>query len=221
LKKSQQQDEGSPAWMLTYGDLVTQMLAFFIMLFAASTIQQTRWSAMVGSLKATLGVMPHQLSATQPLRLPVPRAQRAARRGITGLAGDQVMVSKIEHGRKITIASKILFEEGKADLLPEARVPLLTVAGHLRGFLNRIEVRGHAGAGEIRPGGLYADAMDLSFARAKAVRGFLVSSGSLGEKRIRVVGCGSWEPAASDLYEAERWGNWRVEIIETAEMTLP
>lgn len=221
-KKAQQQDEGAPAWMLTYGDMVTQLLAFFIMLFAASEIQQTRWSAMVGSLQATLGVLPRHPSLTDPLQLPVPAARRAPPGGKLGTEGPEITLTTIEHGRKVTIASKVLFEEGKAELLSESHRYLLDVATLFRGTLNRLEVRGHAGRDEkIRPTGHYRDAMELSLARAKAVRDFLVREGALDEKRVFVVGCSYYSPAASDRFETERWGNWRVEIVETTEMTQP
>ena len=220
-KKQEQQDEGAPAWMLTYGDMVTQLLAFFIMLFAASTIQQTRWSAMIGSLKASLGVLPRQLSAVSPLRLPVPKARRAPREGNIGIEGPNITVTQVEQGRKITVASKVLFEEGRAELLAESRQPLLEAADMFRGTLNRLEVRGHAARNENLAGGRYADTMALSLARGRAVRDFLVEQGRLPETRIFVVGCSYYRPVASDLFDEERWGNWRGEIVETTELTQP
>jgi len=46
-------EEGSPAWMNTYGDMVTLLLTFFVLLFAFSTIDAQKWEEIVSSLSGT------------------------------------------------------------------------------------------------------------------------------------------------------------------------
>ncbi|HBT17136.1 MAG TPA: flagellar motor protein MotB, partial [Firmicutes bacterium] len=50
-KKQKEQPPGSPAWMTTYSDLVTQLLAFFVLLFAYSSINETKYQEIVYSLR--------------------------------------------------------------------------------------------------------------------------------------------------------------------------
>ncbi len=53
-KKSEPpEEEGSPAWMNTYGDMVTLLLTFFVLLFAFSTIDAQKWEEIVSSLSGT------------------------------------------------------------------------------------------------------------------------------------------------------------------------
>lgn len=44
-------EEGAPAWMNTYGDMVTLLLTFFVLLFAFSTISETKWKDLVASFQ--------------------------------------------------------------------------------------------------------------------------------------------------------------------------
>jgi chemotaxis protein MotB len=49
--------EGAPAWMNTYGDMVTLMLTFFVLLFSFSTINAKKWEALVQSFSGSTGVV--------------------------------------------------------------------------------------------------------------------------------------------------------------------
>lgn len=44
------QEEGAPAWMNTYGDMVTLLLTFFVLLFSFSTVDAEKWEKLVNSL---------------------------------------------------------------------------------------------------------------------------------------------------------------------------
>lgn len=48
-KPEEPQEEGSPAWMNTYGDMVTLLLTFFVLLFSFSTIDAKKWEDIVNS----------------------------------------------------------------------------------------------------------------------------------------------------------------------------
>ncbi len=48
-KAAPPQEEGSPAWMNTYGDMVTLLLTFFVLLFSFSTIDVQKWKDIVNS----------------------------------------------------------------------------------------------------------------------------------------------------------------------------
>jgi chemotaxis protein MotB len=48
-KPEEPQEEGAPAWMNTYGDMVTLVLTFFVLLFSFSTINAEKWEAIVNS----------------------------------------------------------------------------------------------------------------------------------------------------------------------------
>ena len=60
-KLEEPHEEGSPAWMNTYGDMVTLLLAFFVLLFSFSTIDAEKWQDIVESFSGT------QIVAITPL----------------------------------------------------------------------------------------------------------------------------------------------------------
>lgn len=52
-KPESPQEEGAPAWMNTYGDMITLVLTFFVLLFSFSTIDALKWKELVSSLSGT------------------------------------------------------------------------------------------------------------------------------------------------------------------------
>ena len=56
-RKKEDAPAGAPAWMMTYGDLVTQMLTFFILLFTFSTLDTIKFRDAVISLQGAFGVL--------------------------------------------------------------------------------------------------------------------------------------------------------------------
>lgn len=57
-KKRSQDDQGGGAnWMDTYGDLVTLLLCFFVLLFSFSTIDAAKWQQLVKSFSGASGVL--------------------------------------------------------------------------------------------------------------------------------------------------------------------
>ena len=60
MRKKSGDDEGqkgAPGWMVTFADLMTLLLTFFIMLVAMSTMQEERIKVALGSLRGALGVL--------------------------------------------------------------------------------------------------------------------------------------------------------------------
>lgn len=53
-RRKEQAEEGAPAWMATYGDLVTNMLVFFVLLFSLSTVDKNKFEQVAASLSYTM-----------------------------------------------------------------------------------------------------------------------------------------------------------------------
>ena len=65
-KPEEPQEEGSPAWMNTYGDMVTLLLTFFVLLFSFSTIDATKWEEIVNSFTGLHVVAITELDPNMP-----------------------------------------------------------------------------------------------------------------------------------------------------------
>ncbi len=65
-KLEEPKEEGSPAWMNTYGDMVTLLLTFFVLLFSFSTIDAEKWQDIVNSLSGNQIVAISSLDPNAP-----------------------------------------------------------------------------------------------------------------------------------------------------------
>ena len=110
----------SSDWMITYGDLMTLLLCLFVMLYAISTLQETRFQSATESLRGAFG-----LFGGQPLNLgAVPKTS----------------------GQRV--GGTILFEWGCDELSDTAKQELNEVYRQLLGTANDVQIIGRAGFGE-------------------------------------------------------------------------
>ncbi len=231
-KKKKETEEGAPAWMVTYGDMMTLLLCFFVIIVALSEIKEDeKYRAVVESLREAFGYRGGV--GTVPSEIPPDVSPR--KRELAQLAenirmhlgestdesqeGRHTAVKRIREGMLFTIGGVSMFEKGRADLLPAAHDPLLSIAKTIRGLRLKVELRGHTcKAPSVDP--RYRDNVDLSYARARAVYDFLVGTGAdrgrIDKQRLSVSGRGSSEPLVTRAYkEVQMRQNDRVEIIVT------
>lgn len=207
--------------LVTFSDMMTLMLTFFILLFTMSEIRKDKISKTMRAFQAQFGVLPKQKASVQIFL----QAQRLTdtdsfvlRRGPPG---KHTAVTIIDEGKKtkIVIGGSELFRPGETELSPSGkRILQEEIAPDLKGYRNRIEIRGHTApvrAGEDMP---FEDLWEVGYRRSLSVMRFLVATCGLDERRFRVVSCADNEPVDSNLKEAGRNRNRRVEIIMTEEL---
>jgi flagellar motor protein MotB len=84
----------------------------------------------------------------------------------------------------------------------------------MRGYNNVISVRGHCSLNDFAPNAPRKDFDNLSFARAEAIKDYLIDTCGLEAKRIRTVACGDIQPMNAQAYDEEEHAqNRRVEVI--------
>lgn len=226
-RREEEEQAGAPAWMVTYGDMMTLLMTFFVLIVSFSEVKEEKLMQALSSFRLALGgkhLTPYlpvgHLPSTRPEIQPNPSEggrDVASVDTFESIKGPDVRVEKVNEGTKITIGGKILFDEGKAELKPTAKPKLLEVAGVLRGLPNKIDVRGHTSRVRLPENSPFKDHLDLSVARARAVRDFLVEQGHIREERVRISAASIFENVASDLYEEGRAQNNRVELTLTTE----
>jgi len=135
-------------------------------------------------------------------------AEKRARDAMDKLAAAGNSVKQESRGTVITIPGNVLFASGKSMLLAGAQARLTTVADVLKDQTDReITVQGHTDSQ-----GSDAANLQLSQARAQAVRDYLVAHG-VSANRIRAEGVGESKPVADNASPEGRANNRRVEII--------
>lgn len=206
--------EGAPAWMTTYGDMITLLLCFFVLLFTMMEIKQERVTRTMRQFQKQFGVLPAYKAQQQVFKRPqvMTTVQSFVLR--RGPKGKRTTVRTITEDQrtKMTIGGTELFRPDSADLTPAGKQMLKEdVAPSLRGFRNRIDIRGHTASSG------YEDGWYLGFQRAYAVMNYLSNECNVDRRRFRVTSCGDNEPVASNQTPKGRDKNRRVDIIMTEE----
>lgn len=209
-------DRSSPAWTITYADMATLLLTFFVFLFSASQVSEAKFQAAAGSLRANMGLRPRRGSVVEA----VPPAEVARREKLPaerqGAPGERTQVLAAAQGARVAVGGRIPFDAGESVPNESAKEILRRLADEMRGLPNLIEVRGHAERGEGARAGR-ADDLALSLERAANVLRFLAEEAGLPLKRLRAVGAGSQEPADAGLHADEPARDRRVEVVVVRE----
>lgn len=224
------QDEkpGGPVeWVVTFGDMMSLLLTFFIMLVSMSEIkEEQRYQALVESLRKRFG---HEMSPesmmpgeAKPRNAPVKKMASLgrARRVDTMRGGDRVKapvgenprVKALRQARHDVVGGEISFPEGKARLDDAGQRTLRAIAQQIGGKPQKIEIRGHTSPRPLPEGSVFKNHSDLAYARCVQVMDYLVTLG-INPKRIRLAVAGDKEPKYIAADPILRKQNSRVEIF--------
>lgn len=176
------------AWMVTFTDLVSLMLTFFVMLFAMSSVQVDKWEKMIDALSQSLNpetrktisapTAKYNISTTFRKRainldyLAAVLEEAVARDAL--LRGSRVL--NLEDRMIVALPGDLLFGPGTALLTERAQRAIFELGSVLRNVENRLGVNGHSDATPPE-GGRYASNWELSLARAIAVANALRRAG--------------------------------------------
>ena len=219
---------GIPEWVVTFGDMMSLLLTFFIMLVSLSEIKEEEtYQAMVDSMQKQFGYQ-RTIDALTPGESR-PRTSTFSVMSTTGRAktkntakggvpqkapvGEDPHVRIIRPGQMTAVGSVIFFQIGSAEIDPAARQVLREAAKQLRGKPQKIEVRGHTTAEYAARTSGTDDSMMLGFRRAAAVREFLVHEEGIETERFRVSSTADSEPMHRRGNAATVARNSRVEVF--------
>ncbi|OUM97414.1 MAG: hypothetical protein BAA04_05270 [Firmicutes bacterium ZCTH02-B6] len=227
-------EPGQSPWLLTYSDMMTLLLCFFVLLFSFSEIDVQRFRTILAAFQASLGVLDggRTLIETQPdmqgsaeweLRdvefyRPELEAQlRAVYSRVRDLVqergiGATMQVELNERGVTVRFADAVFFDLGKADLKPEALRTLDEVATLLKEVPNHIRIEGHTDNWPIRTE-RFPSNWELSTARATTVLRYLVEQHGLNPTRVSAAGYGEYRPLMPNDTDENRARNRRVDIV--------
>jgi chemotaxis protein MotB len=170
-------DSELPDWFLTYGDLMSLLLCFFVMLYAVSAFQASDRATALESFRGGFGAQGISKQTGQPLAVP---------------KGGKSKTSIITVEEQSVQGGIVVFQSGSGELTEEAKQTLNALTDTLSQSPFMIQITAYAGSGER---GVYRDSMDLSYCRAVNVWRFLVSRG-INRNCLRLCCVGDSEPAA-------------------------
>jgi chemotaxis protein MotB len=233
-KEKKEPSKPSTAWQGTYGDMITLMLCFFVMLYNPSDVDVTQLAAIQSSLQlnesqqATGGI---SLAAGRMANLgntinSLPSAQKgfalglAKKKAVSLFAPDlktnKITITSDERGLVITLAADTFFKQGSADLnIDSTRDTLLRLTQFFTSddLKNRkFRIEGHTDNTPVGRDSPFPSNWELSAARAANVLHYLADFG-VDENRFSIAGYADTQPQFSNDTPEGRAYNRRVDII--------
>ncbi len=224
-KKQEAEKENNERWLITYADLITLLLIFFIVLYSMSKINEQKFVQLSESMAIVFGnvgrsgvldggrsVIPMD-HATFRQRQNITNTKEQIKRMIAnmGLEG-KITVREEARGLVISVRDTVFFKPGSADLGPRAQNIITTVASLLSNLPNSIRIEGHTDNIPIHTFRFYSN-WELSTARATNVLHYLVQKKNISPDRLSAAGYGEFKPVADNSSEAGRASNRRVDIV--------
>ncbi|MDR3182151.1 MAG: OmpA family protein [Planctomycetaceae bacterium] len=211
--EEEEEEEVAPFWMISFSDLMTLLLAFFIILFSISTIEQKKMTELMeamGSRYLTHGSRHAGNKApTADPNLPKTKVLREH--------PDQHQSDTLSPppDKSKTIQDTVItFQSGHDELDDAGKQSLTQLAQQLQGRPYPIQVAGHAAQKEIAESSIYRKTDDLAYTRAYNVRDFLLSQG-LKPERFSLVIMGPYQPLQQS--ESAPVTNTYVEVREVTD----
>lgn len=217
--------EGLPGWLATFGDLMSLLLTFFVLLLSFATMEVVEFQQAMGALQGALGVLSGEPQLSLPIRQSMPKSEgnlqqaevisKAAQELETaieeaGLQGD-VQLEESTTGLIIRVADRLFFDSAGTELKASSRNFLDKLGNVLKELPNPVNVQGHT---DNRPINTlqYASNWELSGMRALQVARHFIDRSGISPARISFTGYSEYRWIVPNNSEQNMAKNRRVEI---------
>ena len=223
----------SERWLLTYSDMITLLMVFFVVLFSMAQVDMAKYQKLAESLNRAFGgdgnmiIVPiggsevgtFESENRRPVMLDMPTisydttdvsAELGDAISRAGIAGQVSVRTNIE-GVIISLSEDLVFPSGSAELQPKGKAALDNIARILGTMPNAVRVEGHT---DDRPTNNpnYPTNWELSTARAVSIVRYLEAKG-ISPARLSATGMASFQPIASNDTPEERALNRRANLV--------
>ncbi len=220
-RRPKKQDPGAPAWMVTFSDMVTLLLTFFVLLLSMANMDKIKFEEAAGSLRSAFGVMGggSQTTISKPKVVEFAPIQddftsRLYQRMLTQMnqlkIDRRIQLVKDRGAVILRVDAAILFASGQTEVSPEAYPVLRDVAALIANLPLNLRIEGHT---DDTPPASGLSNWDISIARAVSTLKFFERENLVPLDRMSAVGYGSRRPLTPDKSEAAQALNRRVEFV--------
>ena len=224
------EDEDEATWLVTYADLMTLLLVFFIIMYAISSINLIKFRSALASIQFSSGqtnsgiglleiVKPEQLD--KKVSLADLTGLKSREKEMLGDIDDLIqkkqlgkhIIAKISEGKiYIQIRGKVLFDSGAAQLNDDAKPILDKIVGIIQDYEEfNVNIKGHTDNTPISTA-QFASNWELSAIRATTVLKYLID-GEVNPMRLTATGYGDILPLVTNNSAENRATNRRVEFV--------
>lgn len=241
-KKQEEEHENHERWLVSYADFITLLFAFFVVMYAISSVNEGKYRVLSNSLGAAFGtgaaVSVTQIAPERQQAFPLARQARPERQQLEALRQKRsamtsmarkiqaslaslvergiVRVTQTSRGVKVEINASILFAPGDARLSATSGEALTVIAEIVKDDSHALQVEGHTDNMPIS-NAAFASNWELSSARASSVVRLFAENG-VSQHRLTAVGHADNVPVGSNATPEGRMRNRRVEILIMADL---
>lgn len=239
------ESENTDRWMVSYADFVTLLFAFFVVMYAISSVNEGKYRVLSDTMTEAFKVAPKSPNPIQigkenrsitsakpsndiiqPIKI-LPKSERTYEREMQQIAQtvsksvqpliDQGLIKVTQHKLwvEIEMNSKILFSSADSELEEEAFPALKALAGVLKKLPNSIDVEGHTDNVPIN-NELFPSNWELSAARAASVVHLFTNYG-VDPRRLSSIGYAEYRPISNNSTSEGRLRNRRVKVVILAD----
>lgn len=224
-KKKEQMGSSAPGWMTTYGDMVTLLLVFFVLLYSFSIMDISKFQGFVTSFRQRAGILDGGMTLSDNnlinggligdgpsiMNLNWIMGEMNIYIEAEGIA-DEVELELTERGLVVRLTGRILFDLGKADLRDDGKRLLDRIAELLVDIPNVIMIEGHTDNWPIS-NERFPSNWELSTARATNVVRYFIENTGIPPERLMAAGYSEYRPLYPNDTAENRARNRRVEIV--------
>ena len=221
-RKTPEDHKNLERWLLTYADMITLMMAFFIMLYTMSRVDTSKLKEVSASIRSQTGYIPSNIAvggsmltfdgspdinAARPFQLsaiptPISDATIAAhfKRVMKQIeAEDKVLIRRKKNGLVLSITGDdVLFDRGGAVLKPASKLMLDTIGTMLSAIENKVSIEGHTDENPNPDPKQMNVNWKLSSDRALAVLQYFLTTQQIPEPQVHVAGWASNAPITDE-----------------------
>jgi chemotaxis protein MotB len=232
MKKRVEKHANHERWLLTYSDLITLLMIFFVVMYASSNIDTNKYKQISDSFRMALGsgASPsgtNVITSDLPISLDVEAEKLKAaeetsklndvKNKVDGFLKTNGMEGSVstnieDRGLVISLKDTVIFDNGKADIKTEIKPRLIELGKFLNQLDNFVRVEGHTDSVAMHSYQFDTN-WELSAVRATNVIKMLIAESGVIPKRLSAVGYGEFRPVGDNGTEAGRSRNRRVDII--------
>jgi chemotaxis protein MotB len=241
IEEDEEPSEGAPEWLVTYSDLVTLLLTFFVMLFSIAIIDKQKFMQVAISLRRSfitsgsgdlfgpnsgrdlLAIIQEELNAKENHTLKKDSQQKEADEVENFVENIKKTIDDLKLSKYIEVLenknlvilrvnSIILFDSGSADIKDSGKASLTRIAPLLKRFDREIFIQGHTDNMPINTQ-LYPTNWELSTKRATNIVIYLVTECHLDPTKLTPTGNSEFRPIAPNDTETNRAKNRRIDIV--------
>lgn len=184
------------SWMETYGDMVTLLLCFFVLLASISKIDTVLFEKVQSGLASEIG--------KQPPQRPIENMRQELAEVVGAFSGGESIADVVtdDRGVVLNLDAGAMFKQGSAEVRPEVLPLLKEVAatlGQKRFETYLLEIQGHTDDTPVATS-QYPTNFDLAAARALATLRAMKTLG-IAESRMLVTAHGQFKPRVPNRTE--------------------